>query len=365
MNLTPPNLKNMFYFYKLTSPYNKGPPTERDASVGMQTEQPHMDSCNLANREDTSPEDEFCELSSIIFTRIENELAENYYASSTFFYAPEIPIPTNAEDVSTMNIRTGRILPNFQKNYNRFFVSVPMTTGGWAIWKNKPKRLVRNETGNRFNIIRDNEDGFNQSIFKKGVIPWGGYFSAQNDEFLMHASPFDAFIDVDCAESKWAPKTGPRNRIIRSNITIRRGNYNLFKVCKDLFLETDDIKNKYNELILKSILSQHKANTPLNENLNWLLFIKQNETITPDIQKNISEIWNDFIDGKINNIVNGKEKKLNKYEFENAYIMLLAYIGSLLAKLPKTKSNPDNWEAKYLKYKNKYLKLKALLKIIK
>jgi len=175
LNLNPVDLKNKIYVYKLTSPYQTGKPIDKQ-SVGMQTEGVHMDECNIA---DSYVDDQHCELSSIIYTSVSNNKSpvKNYYSSAGFFFASEFPMP-GSDSHSIKGPKT--FLPQFQEIYQRLFISTPMTSSGWAIWKNKPKRYIPNENNNRFNISREN--GFN---VKKDLIQNKyTHFSKEDDEFI-------------------------------------------------------------------------------------------------------------------------------------------------------------------------------------
>ena len=48
-------------------------------------------------------------------------------------------MPIDAELEDHLNItKRDSVLQKFQQNYKRLFVSAPMASSGWAIWKNQP-----------------------------------------------------------------------------------------------------------------------------------------------------------------------------------------------------------------------------------
>jgi hypothetical protein len=422
LKLETDNLKNMMFIYKLTSPYTStyplnimmsklGEPIEKKI-IGMQAEGAHLDSCNLGD--DNFVDDEYCELSSIIYTNVKNTTTvgnditdkipkQNYYASAAFFYAPEIPMPVRAELTSEMGIRGSGILQQFQQEYKRLFVSAPMTSTGWAIWKNKPKRNIKNDSGNRFKLTRPN--GFN----KKSEPQTKKYthFSAEGEEFVFHASPFNAYsntTDLQFQKDKicnWAPSDGCKSNIERLNFTVRRANYNLFRFFRDLF----DYNNSAVNVIAKNVIEFLRGIMTIYRDINsedCQQFVSDQPklTILNNIYNNISELLNIYesmatmIDKKkkenIKNVAfmlyhlfKTKEKKL--MTSENSILMLDNYLGVLYEHINDEKKMKDvlekytpelqkaedaasrelyrtqnggNYKEKYLKYKQKYLELK-------
>ena len=426
IGLKPIDLKNKMFIYKLTSPYTSSYPSsiqfkkwglDAERQIGMQTEGAHMDSCEIGN--DNYVDDEYCELSSIIYTNVKNQSStkHNYYSSAAFFYAPEIPMPVRAETMKEMGIH-GSILQNFQNEYKRLFVSAPMTSTGWAIWKNKPKRNVKNIKGNRFNI--ENKLGFNKMPDSNKYT----HFSADNNEFVYHVSPFKAYANkvnvINQSEEicNWAPsdKFCSKSETERLNFTVRRANYNLFRFFRDLF-EYDNPtihKNAYSVIRgLKALLNiyenteskdcqnliDNKTELPIfnriYNNMIILLQIYENNNQTPDIvsleDKNKKKYTAQILyhHYKNNNIVvlsNDVFELKNKYSIQNSIIMLDQYLNSLLtiitnnkidalikwygANIPQVDASLKNeiyrtliggkYKMKYLKYKQKYLELKKM-----
>ena len=105
LNMTFEQQRNFVYLYKLTSPYTQQ--SKFATSAGMQTESAHMDSCNSQATDTQLIGDFYCELSSIVYTDINNECStpEHYYASAAFFYGPEIPMPVAGDS----DLKIGRV----------------------------------------------------------------------------------------------------------------------------------------------------------------------------------------------------------------------------------------------------------------
>ncbi len=308
--LTPTDLKNKLFIYKLTTNYQtsyipgKISGGTDKKQVGMQTEGAHMDSCELGN--DNYVDDEYCELSSILYINVKNNKSPNpnYYASAAFFYGPEIPMPVRADYMDEMGIRDTvtykhTYLQSFQEEYKRLFVSAPMTSTGWAIWKNKPKRNIKNMTGNRFGLKRDY--GFN--IKPVPTINKYTYFSKDGEEFIYHASPFRAYSNKENKRFQtrdicnWAP-SGDMCRDLdlqRLNFTVRRSNFNLFRFFRDLFDYSNEkkiyiialsvIKNLKSLLGMYSDEKKDLFQTKYFQNQN--IFTEDNKNTLNNIEKNI------------------------------------------------------------------------------
>jgi hypothetical protein len=293
LKLEPTDLKYKLYVYKLTSPYNTyslrtlGFVEKRQ--IGMQTEGAHMDECTLNSS--NYIDDEYCQLSSIIYTNVKNNKSKkpNYFASASFFYGSEIPMPINISKTTIYN--KDSILQKFQKNYKRLFISAPMTSSGWAIWKNNPKRYIKNITGNRFG--NTSKSGFNQIEDGK----FYKYFSKDNNEFVYHSSPFDAYNNFNFDTSgnlitktdntcNWAPTDDCHDATIdRLNFTIRRANYNLFRFFRDLF---DD--NRTINIIAKAVIEYLKDLLQISDNSH-----ADNVLVPPIIKENFKNIYNNII----------------------------------------------------------------------
>lgn len=413
LRTTPELLKNKLFLYKLTSPYQAsyilrkmfatlGESVDRQG-IGMQTEGAHMDSCNLGD--DEYVDDEYCEISSIIYTNVRNNSAPkiNYYASAAFFYAPEFPMPVQAEKMEHMGLsKRDSFIQKFQEEYKRLFVSAPMTSTGWAIWKNKPKRNIKNITGNRFNLHR--ADCFNiPPIYDKKKHT---HFSAINDEFVYHASPYKALQNYTDLKSQrneicnWAPSSSCSNEIERFNFTIRRANYNLFRFFRDIFEYDNDrvfsiaysvinslsslfnIYNDINSEDCKKLVGDINKLTTLNSirNLmNQILKLTENKHLPrPDTNllekrkfasKTFYEIFKTnetkytssvdsitMLNNYLNQLYIGISSEKNIDKFYNKY-----GVDILTKPIPleqyRTQIGGD-YKLKYLKYKQKYLELK-------
>jgi len=370
LNLKDDDLKNKIYIYRITTPYSHGIKQFRTSNIGMQAEGGHMDECVIGS---DFIDGHHCELSSIIYTNVFNPISpvRNYYASAAFFYAPEFPMPVPLSN--TLTHEKDKNLPTFQNIYKRLFVSAPMTSSGWAIWKNQPKRYKKNITGNRFNTCSD-------TIFKINKNKnFFTHFSEDNNEFIWHLSPFKTAPGVT---NLWAPSS-ETNDIKRSNFTVRRTNYNLFRYLRDLFDDNLVLKN-----LARQTIGEFEKYLRLYENL------KPDET-DPDIiiLNKLHLILNKLIeisdreqqDSKLENTKVARilyynfKNNTGKFKISNSLQMLNYFIQALydtissrekrLKVLQKYTLTEDqiilkeeyrNY-LKYLKYKRKYIKLKNKL----
>jgi hypothetical protein len=250
-----------------------------------------------------------------------------------------------------------------------------MTSSGWAIWKNQPKRYKKNLTGNRFN--KDSNSGiFNISK----TSPNYTHFSEDNNEFIWHLSPFKTLIDPNL----WAPSSA-ENCIKRSNFTIRRTNYNLFRYLRDLFDDNSVLKDfarntindfeRYLRIYYKDL---NDTETDRDIILLNKLYLKLSNLIRiSDSSQTNSKLENT----KVARILyyNFKNKP-GKFQISNSLEMLYNFIEALedtlsnevkrkivLEKytLGEDQITPNeeyrNYLKKYLKYKQKYIELKNKL----
>jgi hypothetical protein len=375
LELNKENLKNKIYIYKLTSPYITG---KEQIYKGMQTEHTHMDQCNIG--ESNYEDDRYCELSSIIYTHINNENKiirnKHYYASASFFYAPEVGLPINGETENDKLQGKNSNIHKFQKEYNRFFLSAPMTSSGWAIWKNRPKRYFKNEKGNRFN--KKEKEGYNIKPIVLGSTIYYKFFSEKNDEYVMHASPFKSIEEDGSEICNWAPTADCDAKIKRGNMTIRRSNYNFFRVIKDMFYENDSLRKVIATGTIKGLKSATSLQIePLLENLSYLLRVSENYNI--DYKNIVLFIYNKFVNDIIITFKDEKLIGVDKFECEDGLKMLDNYCLSIKnciekfdlfkTTFPEYETNLydeskdkyyDPYKNKYLKYKSKYLQLKKL-----
>jgi hypothetical protein len=349
LNIEEEDQRNYIYIYRFTSPYTLK--SKSSLSVGMQTVSAHMDQCNLGD--DNLIAEKYCEISSIVYTGVKNKcsMPENYYASAAFFYGPEIPMPINGEiDLQFQQENKisdkfhKHLLYNFQHNYKRLFVSAPMKTSGWAIWLNKPKRTIKNT-----NPVDPSQ--FSTTVYK----PWSKdnlytHITKNDNEFVYHASPF-----VAPDTKNWAPTSVQGCDIQRANITVRRANYNIFRMIRDLFdsngLINLNAKNMiqaliritriYKEPFLKNIEQEGVLHDLSNDNLKniseYLEFI--NENMDNKYYNIVAQIYKKFINGKILNIVDSKKcedfnkfTEVERYSFDNGLLLLESYLKSALTK---------------------------------
>jgi hypothetical protein len=371
LNLKDDDLKNKIYIYRITTPYSHGIKHSRTSDIGMQAEGGHMDECVIGS---DFIDGHHCELSSIIYTNVSNQISpvKNYYASAAFFYAPEFPMPVPLSN--TLTNERDKNLPNFQNIYKRLFVSAPMTSSGWAIWKNQPKRYKKNITGNRFNTCSDKIFKINKN---KNFFT---HFSEDNNEFIWHLSPFKTAPDV---ENLWAPSS-VENSIKRSNFTVRRTNYNLFRYLRDLFDDNLVLKD-----LARQTIKEFEIYLRIYENLNYtetdrdIILLNKLHLILNKLIK-ISD--GEQQDSKLENTKVARilyynfKNKSGKFRISNSLEMLYNFIEALedtlsneekrkkvLLKYTLTedqiisKEEYRNYLKKYLKYKQKYIELKNKL----
>jgi hypothetical protein len=371
LNLKVDDLRNKIYIYKITTPYSNGIPKVKTIDIGMQAEGGHLDECVIGTQFIDGLN---CELSSIIYTNVFNEKSpvKNYYASAAFFYAPEFPMPVPFSN-RLLDPKDKNLL-KFQQKYKRLFVSAPMTSSGWAIWKNQPKRYKKNLAGNRFNKY-SNSDIFNISKTSSNYT----HFSEDNNEFIWHLSPFKTLIDPNL----WAPSS-VENSIKRSNFTVRRTNYNLFRYLRDLFddnsvfqdlarktindferylriyykdlndTETDRDIILLNKLYLKlsnliKISDSNQTNSKLeNTKVARILYYNFKNNTGKFLISNSLEMLYNFIEALEDTLSNEEKRKkvLKKYTLSDDLI--------------SPKEEYRNY-LKYLKYKRKYIELKNKL----
>jgi len=184
----------------------------------------------------------------------------------------------------------------------------------------------------------------------------------------------------------WAPSGEgcPDSDVKRSNFTIRRSNYNLFRYLRDLFDDTEKIhtiaSNTLNNLkLFLKIYNSENNRILINDSDDIILlnniYVKIDALISyyKDIHKNI----------KIRNVArilyyNFKNKK-DKSNFDNSLKMLYKFIDilhdtiidnpnkidkvllkydSISDKIVPSEEYRHNMRLKYLKYKQKYIELK-------
>ena len=399
LNITTEKQKNNIYIYKFTSPY--GQRTKEALSTGMVTDQAHMDQCNMDQVNGLISE-VYCEIASIVYTHVINNCSEpnNYYASAAFFYGPEIPMPSSF--YGDLRFKSGtsgyvsiheELLYNFQHNYKRLFVSVPIISSGWATWINKPKRTHKNE-----NI--ENIENLSTTKFKPWRIgPLYSHVANKDSEFVYHASPFKSI------GTNWAPDKKQDCDVQRAFITVRRTNHNIFRMIRDAFDINPIISTTgkgviktlasntsiYSNDKLKSILDNgiyhDLSDNTMNKINGHLIYLSKN--IDNVYYVTVAQIYDNFKNNEIlviDETVNESFTfiKINRFDIINGLELLEKYLKSVVETITFIKKNPEipiiiiddfniegstvgeTWRSelnkkyysKYLKYKTKYIQLK-------
>ncbi len=303
------------------------------------------------------------------------------------------------------------LLEKFQNKYGRIFVSAPMKTSGWAVWKNQPSRIKKIDwnniecelnKGNESSVTFD-DAGILAERKKPGQKIYYTHISRSKDS-VWHASPHLAYYNPS------DEFTQPANRDF---ITFRFSNFNIYSSIRFILIPKNKINQSFEqtkEKIYKNIVISNIQNLCLVfitlknsfktiQTENFLKVVRalgvflvnigiDSERIKSigienikrdDIQVNNlfdniklkTEIqckaYNDYKQFNNYDIVNG----LNRTEYTDGFHMLSAYLEKIngyfaeegISCVLETDTNSDvkledYYYKKYLKYKAKYLELK-------
>lgn len=128
-----------------------------------------------------------------------------------------------------------------------------MTTSGWAIWKNRPERIIKNPD-DKLELDFGNKK---KEIFEKSSDRYKYKHKSNSRPFIWHMSPYTSYnelktINKDDIHIKQGNTknnnnfTNPNteNERWRIYITIRRINPNIFKLIRDRFHPKESVRKR-------------------------------------------------------------------------------------------------------------------------
>jgi len=317
------------------------------------------------------------------------------------------------------NMLGENMLSLFQNKMKRIFVSAPMMTSGWAVWKNEPSRLRKinwENIGERIRLGEETNETFDDKYILKirGDAP--NYYTHANvsKDSVWHISPHKALHNLTDLYTQ---------PCIRKFVTLRLSNFNIYAGIRFIFILRENIVHNnpgkddrvideiYKDIVISnlqvlsfyynSIKIDFKGLDPLItlvENELTRLFgsinlervsISDSERIAfyeesfakiksmKEAQCNINNIYKKF---NVDNIVNGR----NRNDYSSGLELLIAYLktinqvfgdppsgmpGRVVRKCTSIKDDESDikledyyFKQKYLKYKSKYLQLSKMIK---
>lgn len=300
------------------------------------------------------------------------------------------------------------MLSLFQKKMKRIFVSAPMMTSGWAVWKNEPSRMKKIdwetvkqkiERGEQSNVSFDDEYILN---IRKEAPTYYTHTNVSKDS-VWHISPHKAIHNP--ADEYTKPCT-------RKFVTLRFSNFNIYAAIRFILIPKENIRRNnsgkteeiidkiYKDIIISNLqvfafyYINIKRSFPLDlfpmfssllcEILKFLKFLGIDDKITisdtekpkyfdsavdkiekmTEVQCRVNNVYKKF---NSEGLVNGRKRET----YSSGLDMIVAYIQDINGILESSEEgcvvevDDDSdvkledyyFKQKYLKYKSKYLNL--------
>ena len=317
----------------------------------------------------------------------------------------------DVKDIITAMMQTENMLSLFQTKMKRIFVSAPMMTSGWAVWKNEPSRMKKidwEKVKGQIERGEETNETFDDKYILKIREDDPNYYTHSNvsKDSVWHISPHTALYNLTDKYTK---------PCVRKFVTLRLSNFNIFagirfvfiskenisrnnlgkeadiidKIYKDIVISNLQILSYYYMSIKSSFLDLSDEIKALYEQLTRLLEnidlsnidISKTESASyfKDTVTKIESMTN--VQCKINNIYkkfNNENivKDKHRNEYASGLQMLIAYLEEINENLTSSgetcivevddlsdkKLEDYYFKQKYLKYKTKYLNLLKLKK---
>ncbi len=317
----------------------------------------------------------------------------------------------DVKDIITAMMQTENMLSIFQTKMKRIFVSAPMMTSGWAVWKNEPSRMKKidwEKVKGQIERGEETNETFDDKYILKIREDDPNYYTHSNEskDSVWHISPHTALYN---------PSDKYTQPCVRKFVTLRLSNFNIYAGVRFIFIskenisrnnpgkEADIIDKIYKDIVISNLqilsyyyMSIKSSFLDLSDEINALYeqltrLLENIDLSNIDISKTESASYFKDTVTKIESMTNVQCKINNIYkkfnnenivkdkhrnEYASGLQMLIAYLEEINENLTSSgetciievddlsdkKLEDYYFKQKYLKYKTKYLNLLKLKK---